>query len=205
MANTISVTRSDIDCVVAAIRPFSTVRRNAFIKFISLSFKCERQAALKITEKLLKKGTIFKGTYAGNKIIRSKADAMSDISALDAFEAYVALLEKEKEQHTSAGIYTIHVTGAEFPHDYIFATTTGGIYEVIVFNDNGYQKLAFSERNQEKQFGDVIRLIVLTSQVKEADVESIKCKGKHRIALIRADGKKVACAMTDIIKDDEEE
>lgn len=201
--NVISITKGDIESLRLIILPFHTVRKEAFTKLVELSFRCERNAAEKIVEKLIRKRAFHQGTYAGFKIIRSNPDELSDIGALDAFEAYIALLEQEKEKSETAGIYTMRVEKMEYPHDYVFATTTGLIYEVLVFNDTGYQKLAFSERSSRKMAGDVVKFVIITSQVSEEDASKIDISGPHRLALVRKKDNEVVCSLTGIIKDEE--
>lgn len=202
MSNVISITNGDIESLRLIILPFHTVRKEAFVKLIQLSFRCERTAAEKIVEKLIRKRAFHQGMYAGFKIIRAHPEELSDMGALDAFEAYIALLEQEKEKSETAGIYTMRVEKMEYPHDYVFATTTGTIYEVLVFNDAGYQKLAFSERSSRKMAGDVVKLVVITSQVDEEDASKISISGPHRLALVRKQEANVVCALTDVIKED---
>lgn len=198
----IVVSPDDIARIVKTVSMFGAVRREAFLEFIETYFDCGREAAMKITRTMTKRKLLHspKNTYTGWQILKKHQDIIVDVDKLDAFEAYVELFKSNNEDAEAEEVNFIHVGKREFPYDYTFAADHENLYRVIIFDDNGYQKLSFSSKDNEK-WGVVDTLLLVIPSKYSPTEDELKIVHKHRIAVVRTQKRKVACRLSGIIEE----
>ena len=203
----IVVNTEDVERIKKLVGMFETVRKPTLISVLTCYFGCSEDAAKKILGTLLKRKVVYqkKNTYNGWQIIQSTPDKIVDQASMDVFEAYAKLFteinaEAEETDRGERRIKFIEVGKQAFPYDFLFAVNTAEMYRVIAFDDSGYQKMVFASKEDVKRRDDDILLVVVTSRT-EPDAGSLEIELKHRIAIVRTQGKKAVCKITGIIED----
>lgn len=187
MNRRISITDRFVDDVRFLVNEFGAVRYDSLVRYLEIYFDISREAAVKIAEMFLQKEIFVKVKYSGTTIVKTeKAKRSANYDNLDAFVVYCKILEEEKEKGAENDVTAEH-TG--LPTDFVFASTTNLIYDVIINNDKGGQKLKLLEKSDKKRYKNQITLFVIPSGTDIDGFKAPNIKGKHRLALVRRSDK----------------
>ena len=182
MAKRVSITRGFIEELKDLISCFRGVRYDSFVRYMEIALSVSSDAAYQIVEELLQRQHFVKIKYSGTTVIKlSKTDSVV-YDYLDAFEAYLFILAEEKEKNAAADAT---VMSGGVVSDFVIATTSGLVYDLILSNDKGGQRLKILERADKKRYKNQITLFVFTSGTNLAEAKAPAIKGKHRMAVVR--------------------
>lgn len=184
MAKRIVITNRYIQESQAVVSSFGSVRASSFLRYIALTLEASPDASVKIMNGLLRNRHFVKTSYSGTDIIKLSEERTASYDGLDAFEAYLSVLEEEKATDPDADVM---VRKTKMPTDYVFGTTSGLIYDVIINNERGPQKVKMLEKTDTKRYKNQITLFVYTSGTDLAEQKKPALPGKSRIGVVRRD------------------
>lgn len=188
-------------CIKDAIAVFGCVREETLEKYVELINNTKFYSKSLINDVVLST-LACKYNVARSKYVKSSPAAETDITAANAFEAYVALLteypdvcNKESEVRVSLGRY---------PYNYV-ATFNNKTYAFIVYDYTGDRRLAHHNKSIQSDNDDINEQVVLVippGYDLEA-LDGIILKGIYRIAIIRNnDPQNLTCLLSETYKGD---
>lgn len=196
----IKITRRFISETLQLLKVFGTVRYESFLLYLCLYFGIGKETSEDLTEKLLQARIITKAKYADTHIIKVDKKERASSDKLDAFDVYLAVMKEEKEKGTENEVAAVRM---DLPEDFIFYTTTGFMYDVIINDDRGAQKLRLLEKFEKKRKKGEIILFAYPSRIPSEELKGLKkpvISGRHRLAIVRKSPETgiATCILTDI-------
>ena len=193
MAKRVSVTRGFISDINDILKCFGAVRYTSFLRYLELCLDITPDAAVKIAEKLLARQNIVKANYSATPIVKRDERATANYDRLDAFEAYLFILDEEKKKDPRNDVTAFRT---DIPTDFLFYTATGIMYDVIINNDKGAQKVRLLDRTDKRKHKNQILLFVYPSGADITGLTPPVLPGRHRLAVVRrqASGKATCVA-----------
>ena len=189
----VSVSRFFIKESRELVSCFGAVRYDSFIRYLELYFDISADGASRIVEKLLAKQYFVKANYSATAIIKNDKSETANYDSLDAFEAYLGIFEEEKHKNPENEVSAMKT---ELPTDFVFYSTSGFIYDVIINNDRGAQKVKLLEKAEKKKYKDQITLFVFPSGADLSSARPPALPGKYRLAVVRrSDSGRATCAI----------
>lgn len=196
MPRRISITRGFIDEKRNLVDCFGAVRFDSFVRYLELVFGISTASALQITEQLLKRQFFVKTRYSATSIIKTDKEKRANYDNLDAFDVYLCILEEELAKDPESEVF---VEKKGLPVDFVLSTTSGIIYDMIINNDRGPQKLKLLEKADRKKYKDQVTLFVFTSGTRPEELKAPSIPGKHRFAVVRrSESGRATCAASAI-------
>ena len=191
-----AVSQDFVDQCTEVLSEFGAVRRSSFVKFIQKNLEIPSEKAEQILEKLAQRKDVFLAKYADTTIVKSASCNRATYKNLDAFEAYISILEHETSPEEKI---TAFINKATFPADFVIYVTSGIIYNVFVYDPkNLMQKLSIFSR-KVKDSESQVTLIVFPVGTDLQHVRVPKLEGKYRYAVVRKSSTgKAVCSITEI-------
>lgn len=195
---TLAITEDFIDQCTEMLQEFGAVRYDSFIRFIEIMLEISTDCAESIAAKMEERGDIFTTAYADTTIVKLERRDLSVYRDLDAFDAYLCIMQKEKEESEKNSCYA---NRAAFPIDFSIYVTSGRVYYVILYDDHFLQKMSIYERKMLDDAADPVTLIVFPVGTNLKNARTPALKGKYRYAVVRKSrGGLTACEATTIRK-----
>ena len=193
MAKRISITSRFIADSKKLVSTFGAVRKDSFQKYLETTFDISANGAEQIIESLLRLRDFVLAKYSGTTIIKTSKEKTANYDCLDAFEAYLSIYEEEKAADPDSEV-TVMKTG--LPSDFVLGTTSGYVYDMIINNDRGPQKVKLLEKSDKKRYRNQVTLFVFTSGTDLSKEKAPALPGKYRLAVVRrSDNGKARCAL----------
>ena len=194
----IKITRRFLSDTSQLIKVFGAIRYDSFLLYLCLYFGICKETAEDLTEKFLQARIITKAKYADTHILKADKKERASSDKLDAFDVYLAVMKEEKEKGEENEVAAVRT---DLPEDYIFDTTTGLMYDVIINNDRGAQKLRLLEKFEKKRKKGEITLFVYPSRIPSEELRGKKpvLFGSHRLGIVRKSPETgiATCILTD--------
>lgn len=195
---TLAITEDFIDQCTEMLQEFGAARYDSFTRFIAFMLEISTDCAEGIAERMEERGDIFTTVYADTTIVKQDKRTLTVYRDLDAFDAYLCIMQKEKEENENNSCYA---NRAIFPIDFSIYVTNGRLYYVLLYDDHFLQKMSIYERKQMDDAIDPVTLVVFPvgTNLKTARIPAIR--GKYRYAVVRKSrGGLTACEATTIRK-----
>lgn len=195
------------DVVYNAVCDFGCVRRRTLVKYACIVIRESdyikdeyKPRSVEIADQILQSLELnkrIKTAKVANESIVIPTHGELDYTAMECFEAFVAIIEEMSKKNVM--FWACHAMPAGHPFDFVIGTpeTT---YRVIVYGSDAISKINFMNVAYKKSFDrDFTTLFIVTDAYAGENFNDLDIMGCYRLAFIMPDGKDMLCVLSEPI------
>lgn len=179
---TIAITQDFINQCTEVLQEFGGARYASFISFIEEMLEVSSTCAETIADRMMDRKDIRCSPYADTMIVKPGSARNVNYKNLDAFDAYMRVLLKEKAEKETRMAYA---NKGKFPIDFSIYVSSGRIYYMLVYDNTFIQKYSIYERKQMDAAFDPVTLVVFPVGTNLKAVKMPKIQGQYMLAVVR--------------------